>query len=275
MASAPQSNAPQSNKVKIAKRVIEVFEYFDGDHRSATVMDIARRYGRPQSSTSELLSSLVELGFLYKNARARSYSLTPRVAILGAEAQPRLLRNGGLLSRMERLARNTGCGVALIGMVGVQAQIYRWVAGSARAGTPLAAGSSAPMAVSVAGMLLLSTQAPDVCSGMLRRLNAEADADRKFNHCEALEQVRVVGRQGWAAGPSGFDATADMVALLLPREDGERPLVLALLHDRTRAPDVNVLLSEMRAVVAECRDIAPEADGVDERPLPLLKVVGR
>lgn len=265
------ASAPQSNKVKIAKRVIEVFEYFDGDHRSATVMDIARRYGRPQSSTSELLSSLVELGFLYKNTRARSYSLTPRVAILGAAAQPRLLCSGGLVSQMERLARNTGCGVALIGMVGVQAQMYRWVAGSGWAGKPLAAGSSEPLAVSVAGMLLLSTQTADVCSGMLRRLNAEAGAERKFNHCEALEQVRLFGRQGWAAGASGFDADADMVGLLLPHDDGERPLVLALLHDRAGAPDANVLLSEMRAVVAECLDIAPQADGMDERPL--LKVV--
>lgn len=267
------ANAPQSNKVMIAKRVIEVFEYFDDDHRSATVMDIVRRYGRPQSSTSELLSILVELGFLYKNARARSYSLTPRVAILGAAAQPRLLRHGGLLSQMERLARNTGCGVALIGMVGVQAQIYSWMASLGWTGKSLAAGSSEPMSSSVAGMLLLSTQAPDVCSGMLRRLNAEADTERKFNHCEALERVRLFGRHGWAAGPSGFDAGADMVGLLLPHEDGERPLVMALLHDRASTADANVLLSEMRAVVAECLDVAPSINRMDERPM--LKVVGR
>lgn len=267
------AHTPQPNKVKIAKRVIEVFEYFDGDHRSATVMDIARSYGRPQSSTSELLSSLVELGFLYKNTRARSYSLTPRVAILGMAAQPRLLRNGDLLAQMERLARNAGCGVALIGMVGVQAQIYHWVANATWAGASLAAGSSKSMVASAAGRLLLSTQAPDVCSGMLRRLNAEAGADEKFQHCEALEQVRVVGRQGWADGPSGFDGTADMTALLLPREHGERPLVLALLHDRASAVDSTALLSEMRAVVAQCLDMAPNADNADERPL--LKVVGR
>ena len=54
-----------SNKAKIARRVIEVLEYFDDNHREATVMDIVRRYNRPQSSTSELLSSLVDLGLLY------------------------------------------------------------------------------------------------------------------------------------------------------------------------------------------------------------------
>ena len=54
----------ESNKAKIAKRVVEVLEFFDDDHPRATVMDIVRRYDRPQSSTSELLSSLAGLGLL-------------------------------------------------------------------------------------------------------------------------------------------------------------------------------------------------------------------
>ena len=70
----------ESNKTKIAKRVIEVFEFFDQGSPSATVMDIVRRYRRPQSSTSELLASLVEMGLLYKDMRSRSYSPTPRLA---------------------------------------------------------------------------------------------------------------------------------------------------------------------------------------------------
>ena len=48
----------ESNKAKIAKRVIEVLDFFDDSHPTATVMDIVRRYDRPQSSTSELLSTL-------------------------------------------------------------------------------------------------------------------------------------------------------------------------------------------------------------------------
>ena len=81
----PESQA--SNKAKIAKRVIEVLEYFDDQHREATVMDIVRRYDRPQSSTSELLSSLVELGLLHKDPYSRSYSLTARAALLGVAGQ--------------------------------------------------------------------------------------------------------------------------------------------------------------------------------------------
>ena len=42
----------ESNKAKIARRVVEVLDYFDDEHPQATVMDIVRRYNRPQSSTS-------------------------------------------------------------------------------------------------------------------------------------------------------------------------------------------------------------------------------
>ena len=58
------SSREKPNKAKIARRVIEVLDFFDDENREASVMDIVRRYGRPQSSTSELLASLVELGLL-------------------------------------------------------------------------------------------------------------------------------------------------------------------------------------------------------------------
>ena len=84
----------ESNKAKIANRVIEVLDFFDDVHSEATVMDIVRRYNRPQSSTSELLSSLVNLGLLYKDPVSRSYSPTPRAALLGSTTQPDIIRDG-------------------------------------------------------------------------------------------------------------------------------------------------------------------------------------
>ncbi|MBY0420814.1 MAG: helix-turn-helix domain-containing protein, partial [Parvularculaceae bacterium] len=92
-----------NNKAKVAKRVVEVLEFFDEDHPQATVMDLVRRYKWPQSSTSELLSSLVDLGLLYKDGAARTYSLTPRAAMLGSVTQPDIVRDGRLTRTIERL----------------------------------------------------------------------------------------------------------------------------------------------------------------------------
>ncbi len=250
-----------SNKTKIAKRVIEVFEFFDEHKRHATVMDIVRRYGRPQSSTSELLASLVEMGFLYKDAHSRSYMPTPRAAILGSGAQPSLLRNGQLLAMMDRLAAETRRGVALMGMVGTHVQMFSWADGGRAPGRDLKAGASEPLSRSVAGLLLLATQGPELRSGLLRRLNAEAPADRKFNHLEMIERIRGFDSQGQAVGESGFVAGAEMCAILLPREASERPLALGMLYQSGDA-DADDLLARLRLAVARCTDGVPANDAV-------------
>ncbi len=126
----PMVPGVESRKALAARRVIEVLEYFDEHNRHATVMDIARRYNRPQSSTSELLTSLVGLGLLYKDPASRIYTLTPRAAILGSLSQPQLIRDGRLSMLIDNLCLETGLGTALIGTVGLNAQLFRWKQGA-------------------------------------------------------------------------------------------------------------------------------------------------
>jgi DNA-binding IclR family transcriptional regulator len=242
--------AIKPNKTKIAKRVLEVLEFFDENTRQATCMDIARRYGRPQSSTSELLSSLTEMGFLYKDSRSRSYSPTPRVALLGCLAQPDTLKSGRLLPMMNRLSAKTGCGVALAGVVGTHAQLFGWVAGP-ETRTDFCSGASDALSAGVAGQLLLSTLPKEQCAGLLRRLNAEAEPERRFSSGAMLEQVETFGRQGYAIGPSGFAAGMDMCAALLPHQPGERPLALAVVFAPERRLDPDVLLDRLLAAVSD------------------------
>src|SRR4051812_41901306 len=98
-------------KIKSAQRVLEVLEFFNGERQEGTVMDIARAYDYPQSSTSELLSCLVALGYLRRDAYARTYKPAARVAVLGAWTQPSLFRKGALLPLMDELAEEAGATV--------------------------------------------------------------------------------------------------------------------------------------------------------------------
>src|SRR5262245_54243501 len=107
--------------VKSAKRVLEVFEFFQEVKRPARVMDIARCYGYPQSSTSELLSCLVELGFLQRE-RGRTFRPTAKVATLGAWVQPSLFRDGTVLPMMDRLADSLDRPIILASAHGFAAQ---------------------------------------------------------------------------------------------------------------------------------------------------------
>ncbi|MGB8365246.1 MAG: helix-turn-helix domain-containing protein [Rhizomicrobium sp.] len=255
------------NKAKTARRVIEILEYFDEQKRHATVMDIARRYRCPQSSTSELLAILVEMGLLYKDPNMRYYMPTPRAAMLGSLFQPSAVRDGRLSMLTDRLAAQTGLGTALMGMVGVNVQIFRWITGSRPLATTvpngLSGGFQKRLCDSAAGWLLLSTIPPERREGVMRRLKAEAPDDCKFSHSEMLERVQACGRQGYAAGPAGFSATADMCAVLLPSEPDERPMVLGFIYEPSDEIDPDALIALLQKSVQSC--VAQPANSVSLR----------
>ena len=225
----------ESNKAKIANRVIEVLDFFDNHHTEATVMDIVRRYGRPQSSTSELLSSLVNLGLLYKDPSTRSYSPTPRAALLGSATQPDMIRDGRLVSIIDRLVAQTGLGVAVFGLVGLNVQIFSWRAGGTILGSARAdgfgSGLQERLSDSAAGRLLLSTIMQPRRDGAIRRLNAEAIEERKFSPTEMSALIDQIRTDGCSVGPVGFGTIADSCAILLPDQPANRPIAIGFVYE--------------------------------------------
>jgi DNA-binding IclR family transcriptional regulator len=258
----------ESNKAKIAKRVIEVFEFFDDHNREATVMDIVRRYGRPQSSTSELLASLVDMGLLYKDQRSRTYCPTPRLATLGASVQPAIIRGGRLFAYMDRLSQSTRHSVGLFGMVGTHVQLFRWVRGKMPLGGDIGCGSSERLCASVAGQLLLSTLPVQENGKILRRLNAEADEAARFNCGTMLEQITAFEGAGRATGEAGFVAGARMTAVLLPPHLADRPLALGVVYPVASTMDPDALVATMRSGIAQCT-----SEEVPEGPLTASALV--
>ena len=255
-----------SNKAKIARRVIEVLEFFDDDHREATVMDIVRRYDRPQSSTSELLSSLVELGLLYKDPFSRSYSLTPRAALLGSAGQSGMVRDGSLVRLTDRLVAQTGLPVAVFGMVGLNVQIVGWRPGSRRlpaACRGIAGGRQIPLSDSAAGWLLLSTVQQPRRDGMVRRLNAEAADDRKFSAAEMSQLLQSMRDRGHAEGPSGFGSSASVLARLLPGCEGAHPLAIGFVFDAAEQMNSESLLACIDEAIRQTAGAAGEAAHVE------------
>lgn len=240
----------ESNKTKIAKRVIEVFEFFDNNNRQATVMDIVRCYGRPQSSTSELLASLVEMGLLYKDQRSRTYRPTPRLATLGSSAQPGIVREGRLFAFMDRLAQSSRHGIALFGQVGTYVQLFRWTAGQQSIG--VGSGASERLSDSAAGQLLLATMSGGEAGKILRRLNAEATENQKFHYATMLERVALWQKQGHASGEAGFAPGMRVTAVLLPSGGADRPLAVGMIYPAGAAVDTEALVATLKNGIDQC-----------------------
>lgn len=245
--------AAESNKAKIAKRVVEVLDYFDDQHREATVMDIVRRYNRPQSSTSELLSSLVDLGLLYKDPYSRSYSLTPRAAMIGAVAQPDFVRSGGLTTLVDRVTAQTGLSIAVFGMVGLNAQVFNFRLGARQMAAAnrvtLAKGLQERLSSSAAGWLLLSTIPQPRRDGMIRRLNAEASDDQKFSVSEMSERLNACIDHGLVRGMAGFGSSVETCAILLPNQPENRPMAIGFVYEPSVRVEERGLVDCLREAV--------------------------
>lgn len=260
----------ESNKAKIAKRVIEVLEFFDEEHPRATVMDIVRRFNRPQSSTSELLSSLVDLGLLYKDPYSRSYSPTPRAAMLGTSVQPGLVRDGRLTGLIDRLAAQTGLAVAVFGMVGLKVQVFTWRAGkkALRTSYPsgFCGGMQDHMSDSAAGWLMLSTIDAPRRDGVIRRLNAEAADERKFSPSEMVARIQHVRDAGHATGPAGFGSISDITAMLVPEQPEGQPLAIGFVYEPGEIVDAVALTQCLGDALARCME-EPQVDVSAAQPL--------
>jgi DNA-binding IclR family transcriptional regulator len=263
--------AHDPNKAKIARRVIEVLEFFDEHQGQATVMDIARRYDRPQSSTSELLAILVEMGLLYKDPQSRSFTPTPRAAMLGSISQPRIVRDGRLSMLSERLATETCLGVAVMGMIGLDTQIFRWLPGpSPIMSNALSGGLREHLSDNAAGWLLLSTIPAWKRNGLVHRLRAEAEPERKFSHPWLNERVQGCERRGYALGPAGFGTKAQMCAVLLPAKPDDRPIALGVVYGPEDRVDPAALTAYLQRSVQTC--VSYSAPGV--KPLALVSSAG-
>jgi len=249
------------NKAKIARRVIEVLEFFDDEHREATVMDIVRRYNRPQSSTSELLTSLVDLGLLYKDPHSRSYTLTPRAALLGSHFQPDIVRDGRLTTLIDRLHAQTGLSVAMFGTVGLNVQVFTWRSGEVhkpRGKRPLGGGMQERLTDSSAGWLLLSSIPQPRREGMVRRLNAEGTDEQKFSHSEMVARLDGCRERGYSIGAAGFGTTAHACTAMIPGQPDNRPLAIGFVYAPGETVDTRALVQCLQYSVQRCTEQAPQ-----------------
>jgi DNA-binding IclR family transcriptional regulator len=242
-----QARSPRapSPKARHARRVIDVLGFFSDVGRPATVQEISTHFGWPQSSTSELLSALMELGLVYKPTGRRFYRPTPGAAWLGLGAQPSPIRSGRLLNVMESLTCEMGITAAIIGKVGLDAQIFSWRRGRRADAVELRTGMRIPLHDSAAGWLLLSTLGDQLWPRALHRLRAEAPENGKLGF-EGLERrLADCAISGSALGPAGFLPEARLCAVLAPEVDAGQPLVMALMFDRS-GPVPADLLTRLR-----------------------------
>ena len=218
-----------TNVVKSAGRALQILEYFDDVRHVANVIEISRALSYPQSSTSILLRSLVTLGYLDYDRSARTYRPTNRVRLLGSWIDPYLFHGDALLDLMSELNDETSDLVMLATRNALNSQ-YIYVAQAKTAlRLHLTPGTTRPIATSVTGWILLS-KLPDLeVAKLVRRINAEAGPNEPMVRApELLRRLEEIRRTGYAYSRSQITPGAAVLAMPLPAELAQTPLVIAI-----------------------------------------------
>jgi DNA-binding IclR family transcriptional regulator len=214
--------------VKSAARVLQVLELFDEERRPMAVSEVAAHHEWPASSTSALMSSLVSMGYLEYEPRKRVYRPSVRVALLGNWIHGNLLREGQLTRLMEHINEATGETIVLAAQNGVQSQYLRVLQGTNALRLHLHIGTVRPMFGSGTGSMLLSTMSDDAVRKLARRFNASCAPASRVNVDDVLAGIALDRAQGYAMSLDQVTMHSGLIAMLLPTEPGEQPLVLGI-----------------------------------------------
>ena len=238
---------PCEKKIKSADRVLDILEMFNEGCDAVSVMDVARALDVPQSSTSELLSSLVRRGYLTRKRGERKFRPTSRVALLGAWVHPQLYRNGSLLPLMDKLRSETGLTVALCSLFGVSLKHIHAVGDLPK---PLQCGADQHLLHSPFGHVILSTLYRENVRLLVHRLNAESAAEDQVRFCDLDGKLEMVSRHRFALGAVAPGQSG--LAVLLPQSIGEEQLSIGLIgpSDAIEGKSEELLRSLRQAISA-------------------------
>ncbi len=207
--------------IKSAARVLEIFEYFSERQAPASVGDIARSLGFPQSSTSVLLKSLLSLGYLDYDSQARVYAPTMRIAFLGAWVQQKTLGGNSLTEILERIHEETG-ELVLLGMQnGVTVQYAHIVESSHPVRMHLKVGTRRPITRAAVGRALLSLQPDAEIRKILRRVNAEEPvAANRIKEADLMKEIEKIRVFGFTETKGSMTPGGGVIATLLDLPEG-------------------------------------------------------
>ena len=263
---AAGSQATSRRPVKSATRVLRIFELFESWQREAGVMEIARALDIPQSSTSMLLRNLVALGYLQHDAPRQAYAPTPRLGRLGVWIDPALDPQGATLAAMQKIGRATG-GTVILGMLaGAMVRYVHVVPATTALRLHLTPGIERPLALSGMGRLFMAAMDREQVRAVVARHNASPQAVPGGVRLAAVARdLADIRRRGWSLSLARITRGAGVVAVPLPRADGEAlpasaqvPLALGvgapLSAVQAQAP---VWVALMRQAVAGLAGVAP------------------
>ncbi|WP_315830923.1 IclR family transcriptional regulator [Bradyrhizobium prioriisuperbiae] len=249
----PAKSKAASTAVKSAERTLAILEYFREKKRAATVGEIAGALELPQSSTTMLLKSLLNLGYLDYTPLTRKFRPTFRVAVLGSWIQQSLFKSGPLTDIMDEIGHAIGETVLLGLQNGPCMQYVHIVPASYQVQLAAQVGILRPMTCAALGRVLLSRKSNEEIRAIVRRNNADAeDSDHRVLEREFMADIEVIRSQGFAESRGKMTPGANVIGMLVPGQPDSAPLAIGVGGPMVRIEEQrNEILRVMRRLLRE------------------------
>lgn len=246
--------------VPAAARTMALLEVFARERRELSNSDLARLMDLPESSCSDLLHTLHELGYLMRTARTRRFYPTARLLTVakGIAAGDSLYAVAS--EACELLRDKTGetgmCGRVEAGVV----KVLAFAEGTHPLRYVENVGNKIALHVSALGKAALSLGTPEEAARQLRLKPLKQIAPGSITDLAALEaQIAQAREQGWMwVENEGFDGLA---AIAVAGYLGDEPLALSIAGptERLRRTKDACLqaLQEVQALVFHPQNAAP------------------
>jgi IclR family transcriptional regulator, KDG regulon repressor len=221
--------ATAPRRIKSAERTLALFELFSREQRPFTVGHIADSLKMPQPSVSMLLRNLRNLGYLEYDIRARTFTPSIRVALLGSWIDRRFSFVGSMSERVDRLFETLGMSCFIGIQNGAAAQYVLGRSTDEPDGLNVSSGQFRSLTCSAMGRALLSLLPDGEVLSWARRCNAEADDARyKVRESDFLALIQQVRGQGY--GQTAGDVTPGLgaIAVAFASPMGRMPLAVGV-----------------------------------------------
>lgn len=235
--------------VKSAHRALRIFEYFAEIERPAAMTEIARRLSYPTSSTSALLKSLVELGYLENDRRTRTYVPTVRIALLGGWIKNQMLPGATLDAITRELHEATRLTTFVVARNQLYSQYLRVLQGTTSVRYYLEPGARRLLTHSTPGRVFLSLMNDDDARRIVQRINAEETPSSPVRFADIQPTLATIRRQGFAYTRDMGTPGLSSLAMRLTDSDQMPPLVIAVAGPNA------VVSTEAKAIIGKMREL--------------------
>ncbi|MCC7083315.1 MAG: helix-turn-helix domain-containing protein [Burkholderiales bacterium] len=239
--------------VKSAARVLGIIETFAHERRALHAREIQLALGIPASSTIALVKSLMHLGYLRFDRRAKLYVPTLRVAMLGDWLRRDALASDGVLEAMQAVNQSTGEATFLSTPNDVHMQVTHILAGRQPIDVPVMPGMLVSMTDSAVGIAFLASRPDAEVAALCRRLGRERRHEQPVDVAALMTRVRLARRRRFAA-VYGVLPGIGSVAAVLPAPLDTAQAVLCIGGDEQRIREFEpVYAREILAAVRRYR----------------------